>query len=159
MRSAILLRHLAVPGQDRDVHLRALGKAALHRLCQLLRRRAGELSRQCADEEFDEFRPVAHVDVMELAAKGDLVAQCRRQQVGVGIAADVAQQRLVIDAAACVLVEPRDLRKPHRQHAGAQREIARVTGGQVGRIGQRHQKISASNWWCRHWPPTNKSKQ
>ena len=68
------LRDLAVPGQDGDVHLRALGKAALHRLGQLLRRRAGKLSRDGADEELDEFRPVAHVDVMELAAKGDLVA-------------------------------------------------------------------------------------
>ena len=48
---------------------------------------------------------------------------------------------------------PRSIGKPHPQHAGAQREIARVTGGQIGRIGQRHQKISASNCWCRHSLP------
>jgi hypothetical protein len=95
-----------VPGQDGDVDLRALGKAALHRLFQLVRRRTGKLSLQSADQEFDEFRPVAHIDVMELAAKGNLITPMCRQQVRVGIAADVAQQRLVIDAAAWVLVEP-----------------------------------------------------
>ena len=54
---------------------------------------------------------------MKLAAKRDLVTPVRRQKVRIGIAADVAQQRLVIDAAAGVLVEPRDIRKPHPQHA------------------------------------------
>ena len=151
------LRNLAVSGQDRDVHLRTFGQAALHRLFQLFGRRAGKFSLQGADHEFDEFRPVAHIDVMELAAQRDLVAPVRRQEVRIGIAADVAQQRLVIDAAARVLVEPRRIREPHSQHAGAQREIARVTGGQIGRIGERHQKISASNCWCLHSPPGTKA--
>ena len=36
------LRNLAMSGQDGDVHLRGLGKTALHRLGQFLRRRAGD---------------------------------------------------------------------------------------------------------------------
>ena len=128
----------------------ALGKAALDRLRQFLGRGAGELSRNGADEDLDELRPVAHVDVMQLAAQGDFVAPGRRQQMRVGIASDVAQQRLMIDVAPRAFVEARDLRKPHRQHAGSQREIPRMAGGQIRRIGQRHQKIGASNCRCRH---------
>jgi hypothetical protein len=51
----------------------ALGEATLQRLLQLLGLRTGKLSLQCADQELDEFRPVADVDAMELAAKRDLV--------------------------------------------------------------------------------------
>lgn len=36
----------------------------------------------------------------------------------IGIAADIAQQRLMIDAAAHILIEPGDIGKPHPQHAG-----------------------------------------
>src|SRR5262249_12378416 len=147
------LRDLAVPGQDGDIDLRALSKATLDRLLQLFRRRTRKLSFQCANQELDEFRPIAHVDVMELAAQSDLVTPVRRQQVRIGVAADVAQQRLVIDAAAGVLVEPCDICKPHPQQAGAQREILRVTGGQIGRVCKGHQKIGASNLWCRHSLP------
>ena len=49
--------------------------------------------------------------MVELAAQGDLVTPVRRQQVRIGIAADVAQQRLVIDAAECLPVEPRHIGK------------------------------------------------
>ncbi len=139
------LRDLAVPRENGNVHLRALGKTAFHRLGQFLRRRAGELSRDGPDEDFDEFRPVTHVDVMKLSAQGDLIAPSRRQQVRVGIAPDKAQQCLMIDGAACKLVEARNFGEPHRQNAGSQREIPRVPRGQVRCIGQRHQKVSASN--------------
>jgi hypothetical protein len=37
---------------------------------------------------------------MEFAAKGDLVAPRSRQKVGVGVAADITKQCLMIDAAA-----------------------------------------------------------
>jgi len=87
---------------------------------------------------------------MELTAQSDLVTPVRRQQVRIGVAADVAQQRLMIDAAAGVPVEPRDICKPHPQHAGSQRKVSRVSCGQVGRIGERHQEISASNRGSRH---------
>jgi hypothetical protein len=50
----------------------------------------------------------------------------------------------MLDVAARVVVEARDLGEPHRQHAGSQREIPRVPRGQVRGIGQRHQKVSAS---------------
>jgi hypothetical protein len=45
----------------------------------------------------------------------------RRQKVRIGIAADVAQQRLMIDAAAGVVVEPRDIREriPRTQEGSA----------------------------------------
>ena len=51
-----------------------LGKAALHCLFQLFRRRTSKFSLQSADQELDEFRPVAHVDVVELAAERDQVS-------------------------------------------------------------------------------------
>jgi hypothetical protein len=40
-----------------------------------------------------------------------------RDCAGVGIASDVAEQRLVIHIAALLNIEARRLRKPHRQHA------------------------------------------
>jgi len=61
---------------------RLTGKAALDFLCQFLRRRAGKLSCDRPDKDFDEFRPVAHVDVMKLTAQSDLVAPGVRQQSG-----------------------------------------------------------------------------
>ena len=111
------LRDLTVTGQNRDVDLWPLGEAALDLLCQFLRRRAGKLSCNGPDKDFDEFGSVAHVDVMKLAAQGDLVAPGVRQQMRVGIASDVAQQRLMKDAATHLLVKTRDVREPHRQHA------------------------------------------
>ena len=105
------------------------------------------------------FTFVSATNVAIAQSASDLVTPVRCQEMRVGIAADVAQQRLVIDAAARVLVEPRDLRKPHPQHAGAQREIPRVTGGQIGRIGQGHQKIGASNCRRRHSPPEEQGIQ
>jgi hypothetical protein len=41
---------------------------------------------------------VAEVDAGEILAKGDLVADRRRQEMRVGVAADVAKQGLVIDS-------------------------------------------------------------
>ena len=57
-----------------NVHLHGLGKAALDRLGQFLRRRVREGARDGADDRFDEFRLVADVDAMKVPAKGDLVA-------------------------------------------------------------------------------------
>src|SRR5262249_25595183 len=100
-----------------------------------LRRSVRIFSRDGSDKDLDEFRPVPHVDVMELPAKGDFIAPSCRQQVGVGVAADVTQKSLMIDAAARFLVKLRNLREANRQHTRAQREIARMTGGEVSRIG------------------------
>ena len=55
--------------------------------------------------------------------------------MGVGVAADIAQQRLMKDHAALVGVEAQFLGKAHRQHARPQRKIPRLAGRQVGRIG------------------------
>ena len=73
--------------------------------CELLGRSVRVFSRDGSDKDFDEFRSVAHVDVMELPAKGDLIAPGCRQQVSVGVAADVTQKSLMIDAAARFLVK------------------------------------------------------
>src|SRR5436189_156718 len=78
------LRDLAMTGQNWNVHLRTLGEAALDFLGQFLRRGAGKLSCDRPDEDFDELRPVAHVDVMQLTAQGDLVAPGVREQMRVG---------------------------------------------------------------------------
>jgi hypothetical protein len=49
------------------------------------------------------------------------------------------------------VVEARHIGEPHCQHAGSEREIPRLAGGEIGRIGKRHQKIGASNCRCRHF--------
>ena len=87
----------------------------------------------------------AHVGAGQLGAQRDFIAPRRGKQMRVGVAADIAQERLMIDAATHVLVELGDIGQPHAQHAGPQRKISRVARGQVGRIGQRHQKIGAPN--------------
>ena len=56
----------------------------------------------------------------------------------------------MIDAAACVLVEPRNVGEPHPQQAGSECEVSGMTRGEVRRIGERHQKIGSSNLWCCH---------
>ena len=144
------LRHLAVTGQDRDVYLRALGKAAFHRLGEFLGRRTGKFSCDRADKDFDEFRTVAHVDMMQFPPQRDLVAPRVGQQMSVGIASDVAEQSLMEDAPASFLVESGDLCVPHRQNAGAKCKITRMAGRKVGRIGESHQKVRAPNRRYRH---------
>ena len=94
------LRNLAMAGQNRNAHLQSFGKALLDGIGQFRGRRVGEQAREGANEGFDDFRVAAHVDAGKILAKGDLVAKRRRQQVGVGVASDVAKQGLVIDIAA-----------------------------------------------------------
>ena len=144
------LRHLAVAGENGNAHVQRIGETALDEPVEVSRRRIGEDAIQRADKGFDELRMVAEVDAGEVLAHGDLIAKRRRQEVRVGIAADIAKQGLVVDIAALMIVEARSLGEPHRQHAAPQRKIPRLTGGQVRRIGQRHQKVSASNCRCRH---------
>jgi hypothetical protein len=139
--------------QDRNVHLRGLGEAALHRLRQLLRRCVRDGTRDGSDEHRDEFRPVAHVDAMQVPPQRDLVAPRGRQQVGVGVAADITEERLMVDRAPCGLVELRDVRQAHRQHARVQGKVSRVPRGEIRRVRQRHQEVRASNRRCRHLQP------
>ena len=114
------LRHLAVAGQNGNAHLHGLGKAPLDRLGQFRGRRVGEGARDGADDRLGELRLVADVDALKVPAQRDLVAERRRQQVGVGIAADVAKQRLVIDVAARIGrrgPQPRPAASPARRIA------------------------------------------
>jgi hypothetical protein len=118
------LGDLAVAGQNRNADLHGLGKAPLNRLGQFRRRRVRKGARDGAGNRFNELRLVANVDALKVAAKGDLVAKRRRQQVGVAIASDIAKQGLVINIAALMVVEARGLGQPHPQQAGSQREIS-----------------------------------
>ena len=142
------LRDLAVPREDRNVHLRRLGEATLNGLGQLFRRRAREEAGDGSDEDRGKLRPVSEVEALQLSTERDLVAPRRRQQVAVGVAADVAEQRLMIDGAAHGLVEARGVGHPHRENTGPQRKVSRMPGGEVSRVGQRHQKVSTSNGRC-----------
>ena len=144
------LRDFAVAGEDRHADVHGVGEALLDGLRQFRRRRVREHAREGADESLEDLRMAAHVDQRQILAKRDLVAERRRQQMGVGIAPDVAEQGLMIDVAALFKVETGGVGQPHRQHARAQRKIPRLTGGEVGRIGQRHHEISAANRCCRH---------
>ena len=144
------LRDLAVSGQDGNVHPGRFRQATLHGLCQLLRRRAGELPCQRANEDADELVPVADVDVVELSAKNDFVAPGLREKVCVGIASDVAQQRLMIDLALHISIEAGDVREPHRQHTRPKREIPRMPGREIRGVSHRHEKVCAPNRRSRH---------
>ena len=88
---------------------------------------------------------VAEVGDREVLAQRDLVAERGGEQVGVGVAADVAQDRLVIDLAPLVGVEAQRIGEPHREHAGSEREVPRLAGGQVGRIGEDHHEVGTAN--------------
>ena len=147
------LRHFAMTGENRNADLHGLGEALLDGVGQGGGRRFREQAREGAHEGLDDVRMAAHVDAGEILAQRNLVAERRGQQVGVGVAADVAKQGLVIHLAAQLVVKASDLRQPHRQHAGSQREIPRLAGRQVGRIGQRHQEVGAAKCRCRHSRP------
>jgi hypothetical protein len=86
----------------------------------------------------------------EILAKGDLIAQRRRQQVRIGIAS-VVDRRPVVDIAPLVHVETGGVGNPHRRHAGAQRKLSLLSRGQVGRIGKQDQKVGASSARAGTW--------
>ena len=137
-------RHLAMRSQHRLRHgqrlAEALGDGLL--LCRRIEIEIEPL--EGAGEHLAEFRPVAHVEADELAAECDLVAEQPCEQVGVGVAAHVAQHGEVIDAAAHLGVELRQLRDAHGHDAGLERKIARVAGGEVRGIGQHHHHVGQS---------------
>ena len=145
-------RHLAMAGQNRHPDLHGLGKAPLDRFGQSRGSRVREVAGNGADNRFGQFGFVADVDALKVAPQCDLVTERRCQQMCIGIAADVTQQGLVIDAAARFGIEAGDFGKTHRQHAGSQREIARMPGSEIGRVSQRHQKVGTPHR-CRHPPP------
>ena len=132
-------------GEDRDADLDRLGKALLHRLLQLVGRQVGEDAGEGADEDRPELGMAAEVGDREVLAERDLVAEGGGEQVGVGVAADVAQDRLVIDLAPLGGVEAQRRGEPHREHARAKREIPRLAGGEVGGIGEHHHEVGTSN--------------
>ena len=146
-------RHFAMAGQNRHADLHGLGKAPLDRFGQSRGGRVGEGAGNGADNRFGQFGFVADIDTLKVAPQCDLVTERRCQKMCIGIAADVTQQGLVIDAAARFDIEAGDFGKTHRQHAGSQGEIARMPGCEIGRVSQRHQKVGTPHR-CRHPPPT-----
>ena len=112
---------------------------------QLVGRQVGEDAGEGADEDRPELGMAAEVGDREVLAECDLVAEGGGEQVGVGVAADVAQDRLVIDLAPLGGVEAQRRGEPHREHARAKREIPRLAGGEVGGIGEHHHEVGASN--------------
>ncbi len=135
------LGDFAMSGQNGHADLHGFRKPPLNRLRQLRGRRIREGARDGADDCFREFRFVADVDALKVAPECDLVAKCRRQQMTVCVAADIAKKRLMIDVTPNGIVKVQEIGKPHAQHTGAQRKVPRVPSGQVRRIGQRHQKV------------------
>ena len=77
------------------------------------------------------------IDAGKIMPKRELVAEQRRHRVRVGVAADVAQQRLIVDVAHRVVVQPERLAQSHRHHTGAERRLQRLPHPQVGGNGQR----------------------
>ena len=86
-------------------------------LREISRRRLREDPVQRQDEGFDQFLVASHDGAGQVLAHGDLVAKGRHEQMRVGIATDIAQERLVIDIAALVLAEARGFGDPHCQDA------------------------------------------
>ena len=139
------LRDLAVASEDGDADLDRLGEALLHGLLQLVGGQVGEDAGEGADEDSPELGVAAEVGDREVLAERDLVAEGRGEQVGVGVAADVAQDRLVIDLAPLGRVEAQRRGEPHGEHAGAKRKIPRLASGEVGGIGEHHHEVGTSN--------------
>jgi hypothetical protein len=145
------LGDFAMAGKNGNARLQRLANTALDGCGELRERRVREGAGDGANDRLGEFRMVAEIDAGKIPSKRDLVADCRSQQMGVGIASDIAKQRLVIDIAALAVLEAGHVGQPHRQHARPHGKIARLACGEVRRVGQRHQKLSASNRGRRHF--------
>ena len=100
-------------GENGNARVQGFADAPLDRRGEL-RRSVREGAGDGPGDRFDELGVVAEVDAGEILAEGDLVADRRRQEVGVGVTADIAKQGLVIDIAALMIVETRGLGEPHR---------------------------------------------
>ena len=72
------------------------------------------------------------IDAGKVTPQRELIAEQRGHRVGVGVAADVAQQRLIVDVAQRVVVQAKRLAQSHRHHAGAERRIQRLAHAQIG---------------------------
>ena len=64
-------------------------------------------------EDPAQFRTVAHVETDKILAERDFVAEGGRQQVGVGVAADIAQHGQMIGIAPILFRNARKLGDPH----------------------------------------------
>ena len=83
------------------------------------------------DEDPSQLRAIAHVEPDEVLAQCNLVTEETRQEIGVGVAADVAQHRLMVGVAPVLLGKSRKVGNPHREHTGSEGEVAGVAGGKV----------------------------
>ena len=102
IRSAILWATSQWPARIGTLTCRASARPCSTALASSAGGASAKMRVMARTNRFGELRLVAHVDAGKVLAKGDLVAERRRQQVGVGIAADVAKQGLMIDIAALI---------------------------------------------------------
>src|SRR5207249_3050038 len=92
---------------------------------------------EMAQDEGEKLRRLARIDRRVVGANVELVAEERSQGLTLGIAADVAEERLVVDLAQLVRSQPRGVGEPDGEHARAQRELERLPHPQVRRERQR----------------------
>src|SRR2546422_1013886 len=75
----------------------------------------------------------------------DLVAEERREGVRFGVAADVAEQRLVVDVAQLAWTQAELLAEPDRQHAGGEGMLDRLAHAEVGRERERRHQLGQAD--------------
>ncbi len=122
------VRHLA-PG--REVVDGPLVRRLLQHPHDLVALLVGAAGRGVREHVAHHLGGVAAVVHERLRADPDLVAEQRRDLVGVPGAADVAQQRDPVGVLAHLLVEPRRLAHPRREQARAQLGLERLAEGVV----------------------------
>jgi len=139
------LGHLAVAAEEITDGGSCGQEPAHHRLGHPEGRYAGVGLANVARHHPQHLGRLAVVDHDDLAAERDLVADDRREHVGLGVAADIAQQRLVVDLAKLAFAQATEIAQPHRQHARAQRELERLAHPQVGRQRERGHKLGQAD--------------
>ena len=135
------LRDLAVPGERIARHaLRGADPAHdAERLEQ--RRRAVVRGADVPREHAQYLGQLARIDGREVAPQRQLVAEQRREHVRVRVAADVAQQRLVVDLRKLRIVEAERFTEPHADGARPQCERHRLPHREIGRERQRRDHL------------------
>ena len=84
---------------------------------------------------------VGGVDRGDVGPERDLVADEGGHRVGLGVAANEAQQRLVIDLAPLAVGQAQRFPEAHPQHARAQGVLERLAHAQVGRQRQHSEEL------------------
>ena len=92
-------------------------------------------------------RTLPQLVVVLAGLQRDVVAEPLRLLVGVGVAADVDEQRGVVDGRALLLVEPEPLGEPQRDQALAQDVLHRLPEAEVDAERQRRDELRQPDVW------------